>query len=258
MEKEPVWRDIWQEIIEASKKDLEAQNNHLPELQKITEKYPDDKMILFEKGITYEALNDGTNAQKYYKEAASEESGLPVKHWRERAKYFLERIENNGGRCTLIADPCQLNTNNDLFPIQWDTYYNAHYYANLTNYIRYLAISSLSRINSEPSMAIVVFRTCLEIGLWTYFKKDADELNQAYKLKTKRQYYDIPLNNLLDELNNKKKFKKGEYNAFHEIRKFGNEAAHEFKKYKDSELIKILDNFNKTLFFLNEHAKEVK
>lgn len=255
-EKVPVWRDIWQEIIEASKKDLQAKDKSLPEFHEIEEKYPDDKMILFEKAIAYEALNDGENARKNYVNAASENNGLPVKHWRERAKYFLDRFDKNGGRCTLITDSCQLNTNAELFQVQWDTYYNAHYYANLNNYIRYLAISSLSRINSEPAMAIVVFRTCLEIGLWEYFEKDANEINKFYKLKNKKDNYDIPLNDLLDELNKRGKFKKGEFNAFHEIRKYGNGAAHEYKKYSDSELIKVLDNFNKTLFFLNEHAQK--
>ncbi len=253
--KEPVWRDIWQEIIEAAKEDLQAKDRNLSKMHEIEKKYPDDKMILLEKAIVYEAFNDVDNARKYYEEASSEDKGLPVKHWRERAKYFLVRLNKNGGQCTLITDSCQLNTNAELFQVQWDLYYNAHYYSNLNNYIRYLAISSVSRINSEPAMAIVVFRTCLEIGLWKYFEKDANEINKLYNLKNKRNYYDIPLNDLLDELNRRGKLKKGEYNAFHEIRKYGNGAAHEYKSYSDSELIKVLDNFNKTLFYLNEHAK---
>ncbi len=257
-EKEPVWRDIWQEIIEASGKDLQNENNDLRELQKIEEKYPNDKMILFEKAIAYEVLGNRDNAIKFYKEAADDKSGLPVKHWRKRAKYFYEYLENNV--CHPFGD---LNINQSFENNQLDTYFNIHSYCYLNTYIRYLAISSVSRLHSEPAMAIVIFRTCLETGLWTYFEKDVESINENYK-ETQKDGYDINLDNLLKQMNNKGLFTiKDEYDVYKYIKKEGNKAAHPGKikeigkpfKYSDSELNTILLNFNKMLRILNSRAK---
>ncbi len=257
MEKEPVWRDIWQEMIEASGKDIKDQKRDLPELQIIEKKYPNDKMILFEKGIAYEVLGDRENALLYYTKASDENTGLPVKHWRKRSKYFLDYLDNN--RCHPFGD---LNKNQQFENVQLDTYFNIHSYCHINTYIRYLAISSVSRLHSEPAMAIVIFRTCLEIGLWTYFEKDVEEINDDFR-KTQKDGYDINLDKLLTQMNDKGLFTiKDEFETYNHIKKEGNKAAHPGKmkedvkpfKYKDPELIEILYDFNKMLKILNERA----
>lgn len=259
MENEPVWRDIWQEIIEASGKDLQTQKRDLPELHKIEEKYSDDKMILFEKAIAYEVLGDRGNALIYYTKAADEKNGLPVNHWRKRAKYFLEYLDNNG--CHPFGD---LNENQQFENVQLDTYFNIHSYCHINTYIRYLAISSVSRLHSEPAMAIVIFRTCLEIGLWTYFEEDVEKINEDFK-KTQKDGYDINLDKLLTQMNDKGLFTiKDEFKTYNHIKKEGNKAAHPGKmkenvkpfKYIDSDLIKILVSFNRMLNILNKRANK--
>lgn len=159
------WHDAWKKLIEASREMIlmgnPANTKPFDELISLQE----DKMLLFEKAISFECLGNKEEAKKLYEVASNEENGLPVEHWRKRAKYFLERL-SRGGFMETDLSPTQ-----PIFNIQWDLYFNIHYYSNLDNYIRYLAVSSVSRICSEPAMAIVIFRTCLEIGLWTYFKK---------------------------------------------------------------------------------------
>ena len=256
------WRDAWKKLIDASREMIckGEKDNTKPFDDLISLR--DDKMLLFEKAIAFECLGNKEKASELYKAASDEKTGLPVKHWRKRAKYFLDRLSRGG---FLTSD---LNTNMDSFNIQWDLYFNIHYYSYLDDYIRYLAISSVSRIGSEPAMAIVIFRTCLEIGLWTYFEKQANEINEDYKrkhYKRDEKPRDIGLNDLLDKMNNTPYclFKKNEYTVYDKIRIAGNKAAHPgtIKDavpfiYSPEELICIMDNFNQTMRYLNEHAKK--
>ncbi len=257
------WRDAWKKLIDASREMIckGEKDNTKPFDDLISLR--DDKMLLFEKAIAFECLGNKEKASELYKAASDEKTGLPVKHWRKRAKYFLDRLSRGG---FLTSD---LNTNMDSFNIQWDLYFNIHYYSYLDDYIRYLAISSVSRIGSEPAMAIVIFRTCLEIGLWTYFEKQANEINEDYKrkhYKRDEKPRDIGLNDLLDKMNNTPYclFKKNEYTVYDKIRIAGNKAAHPgtIKDavpfiYSPEELICIMDNFNQTMRYLNEHAKKI-
>ena len=252
------WRDAWKQLIDASRAMIQAGNkNDTTPFDKL-KTLQDDKMLLFEKAIAYECLGNKEDARILYEEASNEKTGLPVEHWRKRAKFFLDRLSRGG-----FMGP-DLPLNQDLFTIQWNVYFNIHYYSSLDNYIRYLAISSVSRVGSEPAMAIVIFRTCLEIGLWTYFKEKVEELNADYKRKVYPKNWDIGLDDLLTEMNNLKIFKSNEHTAYDKIRLYGNEAAHpgilneKIKPfhYNDDELIKVLDYFNQTMQFLNERAKK--
>lgn len=249
------WRDIWKEIIDISKKTLLEKDTELKCFKQIEEKYKNDKMITFEKGITCECFHDFENAKKYYELAANEKNGLPVAHWRKRAKYFLERISTKG--CSLTYD---LNLNYDYETIQWDTFYNIHSYFYLDDYIRYLAISSVSRIHSEPAMAIIIFRVCIETGLYTYFNESVK------RIRGNKKYFS--LDELLKQMFERpySLFKSNEYTAYDKIRHEGNIAAHpgiikeneKPYKYNDDQLKYILNDFNQSLFFLNERAKNKK
>lgn len=161
-----------------------------------------------------------------------------------------------------------MNFNQNIFNVQWDLYFNIHSYSNLDDYVRYLAISSVSRIGSEPAMAIVIFRTCLEIGLWTYFEKEVNQINDIYKKKhhsknKNRKPIDIGLNNLLDNMNDKpyNLFKPNEYKVYDKVRIAGNEAVHPGTLkdgipfyYTEDQLRYIMHNFNEAMRFLNMRA----
>lgn len=265
MSKEKIeWRDAWKLLIDASgetirngKPDNTEPFDNLTDLQ-------DDKMLLFEKAIAYECLGNANKAKEFYALASDKKEGLPVEHWRKRAKYFLNRLEVNGNECVENLSINSLNTNQTVENVQWDLYYNIHSYTYLDDYIRYLAISSVSRVYSEPAMAIVIFRTCLEIALWTYFEKDAEEINNSFVLQYKKDPdFEISLKSLINGLYKRKLFPKKENDEFYQLKKYGDNAAHPGKikneppfKYKDEQLIKIFESFNKTMYYLNEHAKE--
>lgn len=259
--KETEWRDIWQEIIETSRKVLRNKLEISEGFKALNEKYPADKMLVFEKGIAAECLTKKEIAIDFYTQAADDTNGLPVSHWKKRAKYFLDRIITRG--CSVTTD---LNPNDTLFEIQWNTYFNIHSFANIDEYLCYLAISSVSRSHSEPAMAAVIFRTCLEIGLWSYYESDVNKINQDWKRQNMkdRKYKDIGLDDLLRELKNRKVIKTTEYEVFDKIRYEGNLAAHpkiiiknkKPFKYTDPEIVEILFAFNKTMQILNDQAEK--
>ncbi len=254
------WRDAWKQLIDTSRisiiKKSIAPFDDLHTLQ-------NDKMLLFEKAIALECIDEKEEARKLYKEASDEKTGLPVEHWRKRAKYFLDRLDRGG----FLTD--DLNTNQDVYNVQWDLYFNIHSYAHLDDYIRYLAISSVSRIGTEPAMAIVIFRTCLEIGLWTYYHEIVNTINEDYKRQNYSEDKDIGLKKLLNVMKTKKCFMdNNEYTAYRKIKDEGNIAVHpktvssevrEQKpfKYTDEQLIYVMNYFNQTMRYLNNRAQGI-
>lgn len=178
------WRDIWKKSIQTCQiaiieKDVDGKN--FMKLRNITDKngkktYEKDKMVDFEEGIAYECLGQYEKAIEIYKRVSSP-GGLPVKHWKHRAALFLKRAElKKDGQIFSesfqenysMLDSIGFDTLSDdakkqiLEKIQWDAFFQLHTLVNIPSHIRYLGISSISRIDSEPEMAIVIFRTCLE------------------------------------------------------------------------------------------------
>ena len=272
------WREIWKELIDTSKKAVLAPNKSglvyfdaLP--------FQDDKMLLFEKAISYELLGMKNEAIEFYTKAADIKEGLPVEHWRKRANYFLTRIKTQG-----ICQTHEINLSSDLYTIQWNVFFNEHSFVFLDDYIRYLAISSISRICTEPAMAVIIFRTCLEFGLWIHYEEVVKKLDETYKNNTKKNKT-VSLDYLLVKLDKNGKISKNQYCAYDKIRYFGNEAAHpkimgdcrpfesegedlresstceEVRncrpfKYEDEDLKHILFYFNQVLFYLNDLASK--
>lgn len=170
------WRDIWKRSVRVSQnaiKNKDVEGLLFQELRNEKDEngnnpFKDDKMVDFEEGITYECLKHYDKAIKIYESVCSKENGLPVKHWRERAEIFLERCrQKQQGRiyAEIFGDNFinkDISTAETLKEIQWLAFYELHSFVFLPDHIRYLAISSMSRIDSEPAMAIVIFRTCLE------------------------------------------------------------------------------------------------
>ena len=258
------WRDAWKKLIDASGETIRNGKPENTEPFDNLKDLQDDKMLFFEKAIAYECLGNKEKAIEFYALASDDKNGLPVEHWRKRAKYFLTRLKKEGCTCVDELTLNSLNIEQEVESVQWDLYYNIHFYAYLDDYIRYLAISSVSRVYSEPAMAIVIFRTCLEIALWTYFEKEAEAINNYYITKNeKKSDYEVSLQYLLCGFEIKKVLPKHEIDEFFILKKFGDDAAHPGKindeppfKYSDAQLIPIFESFNKTMCYLNEHAKK--
>ena len=66
----------------------------------LKETFQNDKMIDFEQGIAYDCLKDYDNAICIY-EQVSFEIGLPVKHWRDVAAFFLELAKMKKHHCAM-------------------------------------------------------------------------------------------------------------------------------------------------------------
>ena len=258
------WRDIWKTSIETCQntilnKDKEGNlfkklrnTKEIDEYFQETEPYKNDKMVDFEEGIACECLNQFDKAISIYTRVSNEQTGLPVKHWRKRANFFLERAtQKKQGR--IFSENLVENLNlTDLFDVQWNTYYYLHSFVYLPNHIRYLAISSISRIDSEPQMAIVIFRTCMEEILrilhpQTYNKIQKENKDLSIFIKTLYENQ-----NLFLSINNSKQLQT-EYELSKEIRQRGNDAAHgNAVNYNNSYLIKTLTYFLQIMDFSNK------
>ncbi|MEE0999432.1 MAG: hypothetical protein UIH41_07215 [Treponemataceae bacterium] len=87
------WRKIWKESIMECQKAILSNDQKGKIFKSLKEKYNDDKMVLFEEGISYECLKQYDKAVELYEQVSSEEKGLPVAHWRNRANIFLQRAK---------------------------------------------------------------------------------------------------------------------------------------------------------------------
>ena len=257
------WRDIWKISIETCRdtiiqKDKEGDlfkklrnKKEIDEFFQESQPYKDDKMVDFEEGIACECLGQYDKAIKIYEYVSSEENGLPVKHWRKRAEFFLERAkQKKQGRA--FSDNLIENLNmTDLFNVQWNIFYYLHSFIYLPNHIRYLAISSISRIDSESQMSIVIFRTCMESVLSILYP-------DVYR-KNKQNHSDLDtfINTLYKKetlfINNANKQQlELEYELSKEIRQRGNAAAHgDPVNYTNSYLIDTLKYFLQIMDFSN-------
>lgn len=231
------WREIWKKSIEIGQKalvDMDEFGILFESLRNTKDKnglysYKNDKMVDFEEGIVYEYLGYFDRAIKIYEKLSSKENGLPVEHWRKVANLFLGRTrqkklgkrysENFGENFKELDYSLKLS----LYEIQWTAFYELHTFAFLPDHIRYLAISSMSRIDSEPAMAIVIFRTCLEGVLKILYPVEYK------KMEDKEKTLGYLINNLF---NNDKLFTKKSEDAKKEddlcyiIKERGNDAAH--------------------------------
>lgn len=253
---EEEWRAIWKLAIEANQKTLFTKSfEHFSELEKLK-----DKMVLFEKGFAYELSNQEDKAIEIYKTCADELQGLPVQHWKKRARYYAER-----------HDQKKLENYPMLFRTQWDVYYNIHQYKYLHPYIRYMAISSISRVNNETEMSVIIFRICLEMAISIYWEKELFTLPfEKQTLRGKEEflftknflpisvktYFDILINEgnkaahpfnasqlIKNQLLNMRESKRNEY------------YSREPFFYRDKEIIRILKAFDMVMQCINERAR---
>lgn len=261
------WRDIWKTSIETCQNTIKNKNNDGDLFKKLRNKkevddffqenepYKDDRMVDFEEGIACECLGLYDKAISIYTKVSDENNGLPVKHWRKRANFFLERAtQKKQGR--VFSDNLIDNLNlTDLFNVQWNTYYYLHSFVYLPNHLRYLAISSISRIDSESQMAIVIFRTCMEEVLRLFYPELYEQNKRAHK------DFDTFISTLYNRgalfTNNPEKNQlELEYELSNEIRVRGNDAAHGNPvNYNNSYLIDTLKYFLQVMDFSNKTLK---
>ena len=91
---------------------------------------------------------------------------------------------------------------------------------------------------------------------------NVESMNELTDIRVKYLGKNGEITDLLKGLKNKGLPRK-EYDLFFQLKEYGNKAAHPGKikkeppyKYDDSELIDILECFNKTLFILDKYAEK--
>ena len=108
----------------------------------------------------------------------------------------------------------------------------------------YLAISSMSRIDTESAMAIAIFRTCLEVSLKIIFE---DEYHFDREDKLSYIIKRLSDDNKIDDM--KKLFLK--------INDKGNDAIHDAKEFTPDEIAKVIVRFDLVMEYLNNKFKEL-
>jgi len=254
------WREIWKECVDASQKTILSQSDDKNKFfSELYAEYGDDRMIAFEKAITLECLGKNDEAQKLYIQSADEKEGLVVSHWRKRAKYLSER------HSIKVADY------QDYYCVQWDIFYNIHTYSFLHPHIRYLAISSVSRVNNEPEMAVVIFRTCLEICLELYWDASLDgkdntlgpKVESLFKGKVENKTY-TALRTIVEEGNlaahpfKPMKYEKGDTQVKKNQPKKNDRTKEKPFEYKNKDISQILKAFDIVMKFCNDKASKVR
>ena len=253
------WRYIWKECVDAGQKSILLKDskleNFFPQLYK---DYGDDKMITFEKAITLECLGQLEAAKELYKQSSDEKDGLPVEHWKKRARYFFER------------NTPKLINYTEYFQKQWNVYYNMHTYSFLHPHIRYLAISSVSRVNNEPEMAVVIFRTCLDICVELYWSLSYEKKNYHLGDKVKEIFFgkvdnkiEEALKLIIEEGNlaahpfKKTKFEKGQNQEKRNKPPKTNRTKEKPFKYNNKDISNILDAFDIVMKHCNSQAEKI-
>ena len=240
-----VWREIWQESIATGKETLIKNDQKGKLFEELKQKYPGDAMIIFEEAIAYDCQKNYKKAVELYDKACNE---LPVQHWKDNANYLRKKAEIKSANISLPKltlddvnkiDSGELSENDfKLFG-----YYYLHSYYYLPDNIRNLAISSISRIDTESAMAIAIFRTCIEVSLKEIFEPE-------YHFND-----DDPLCSVINTLENDGKIE-AMAQTFRKIKDKGNEAVHQAKVFQPKEIARIIVRFDTAMAYLNSKFKE--
>ena len=240
-----VWRKIWQDSIEVGKEALLKNDQKGKLFDELKQKYPDDAMVIFEEAIAFDCMKIYPKAITLYQEAYEK---LPVEHWKNNANFLLIRAKiksTNQKIPKAKIDEIHNITEDEIINYKMTAFFYLHSYYHLPHNIRYLAISSMSRIDTESAMAIAIFRTCLEVSLRMLFEKDY-HFDREDKLS-------FIIKKLSDD--NKIDDKK---NLFFDINNNGNDAIHDAKDFSTDEIAEVIIKFDIAMEYLNKKFKELE
>ena len=239
-----VWRKIWQDSIKVGKETLLKNDQKGKLFEELKQKYPNDAMVIFEEAITFDCMKNYKRAIELYKKAYDE---LPVEHWQNNAKFLQNRAEiksTNQNIPKKTVEEIHNISEEDIINYKLPAYFYLHTYYYLPHNIRYLAISSMSRIDTESAMAIAIFRTCLEVSLKIIFE---DEYHFDREDKLSYIIKRLSDDNKIDDM--KKLFLK--------INDKGNDAIHDAKEFTPDEIAKVIVRFDLVMEYLNNKFKEL-
>lgn len=233
-----IWRDIWRQCVTANRIMAENEEDGLIEFHYLFQNYGDDGMIHYAKGEAWEYRKNKTKALEEYCKA---QELFPVPHWKQRAADTIRRLQE--GKCAEA-----FFDSDDFEELLWLVFQKVYEFVHLDDFMRYVALSALSRGASEWPLALVDFRTVLELGLKNMFPEIVELV--------KRQPNGYRLFNVLQELQNQQMVSSHILNTMHKVRKDGNIAAHDVKHAPESEKCENVQAFLAVLTYFNENTRQ--
>lgn len=240
-----VWRKIWQDSIKVGKDTLLKNDQKGKLFDELKQKYPDDAMVIFEEAIAFDCMKNYKKAIELYHEACER---LPVEHWKNNAKFLLQNAEIKSTKQNIqkpIVEDIYNISDEEVISYKLSAYFYLHSYSYLPHNIRYLAISSMSRIDTESAMAIAIFRTCLEVSLKIVFE---DEYHFDREDKLSFIIKKLSDDSKIDDMKT----------LFLKINDKGNEAIHDAKEFTPDEIAKVIIRFDSAMEYLNKKFKELE
>lgn len=207
------WHKIWKDAISGNSRLQRNRVDGEMHFEQLLKKYGDDGMIFWEWALAYDTIGEKSLALEKFKMAKEK---LPLEHWKERAQFGIDRIENN----SLEKYPCQIHA-----------MYELHSYLYSKNEqeqeLKYLLISSLPNVEVETASTLIYFRVALESFL--------DAIAQYSEIKL-----DYNLCDDIDFVCTKFRFSIKIKDAMHRIRKAGNAKIHANLSEEDKKLAKYI------------------
>lgn len=231
-----VWRDIWRQCITANRIMAEDEEDGLIAFHRLFQTYGDDGMIHYAKGEAWEYRQDKEQALAEYGKA---QELFPAPHWKQAVADTIRRVQT-GKRAEAFFD------RDDFEEFLWLAFQNVYEYVCLDDFSRYVALSALSRASSEWSLALVDFRTVLELELKRAFPEIVEFVKQ--------QSQDYSLFKILKALENQYEVPKHILKVMHRIRIAGNIAAHDVENAPETEKCEDIQAFLDVLSYFNENT----
>lgn len=230
-----VWRKIWKESVIANRKMYFNQSVGEQAFEDLLKEYGQDGMIYYARAESYYLLGEKDKAKGDFLKA---KELFPVEHWKRiadiSAKFiFSEKKAENFYSTTDIGS-------------QWYGFQKIWEFVYLDDFVRYITLSAISRVDVEVPLTLVDFRTSMELEIkvvYPQFVKRYDDNNYT-------------LNDIINLIKTQKDFSKEIIDGMHKIRKDGNIATHEgsyTKKYGE-----YVENFIKVMNALNDRISFYK
>lgn len=147
-----------------------------------------------------------------------------------------------------------------LFKTQWSAYYYAHSYAFLHPYIRYLAISSISRIDNEPALCIITLKSSLVMAMTMYWIKELQGCNETDKMpgRLRKDILGKKAADYIQDIINAGKEAEDPFTIPSDYKQ--DPRIVQIKKppfdYSNKQIVKILNSYIEALKICNEKAKK--
>jgi hypothetical protein len=241
-----VWRDVWRDCVTANGKMAQSEEEGLIEFHKLMAEYGEDGMIHYSLGEAWEYRK---NMQKAIKEYSIAKGLFPVDHWKNVAEESIERISKS-------KTPEQFYDKDDFEQLLWFGFQKVYEFVNLEDFVRYISLSAFSRASSEWPLALVDFRTVVELEI----KRNFPEVIE----KVKFSYPDYSLFNVIKELRKNRLIETSVLGAMDQIREAGNIAAHDAATYENDKfyniecILEVLRYFNNYVNKNDSYFSEVK